>query len=310
MFDFVVNPAGASGKTGRVWKKAETILQEKGVSYRAHFSSAEKGIEEIVRELTSKGEDITLVIAGGDGTMNQAVNGIEDFFRTKVGFISCGSGNDLARSLGISEDIHRNIDTILRNTVIRTLDVGEVKLYGVSGEDRVLVRKFNNGAGIGFDAQVCQEAEESRAKNAMNKMKLGNLIYIATALKVIFSAPRTAARITVDGQTKKYSSLLMAAVMNEPYQGGGFKFAPEAEPADGQLDLCVADHLSRFDFFRVFPSAYEGNHIRFNGVYTDRAKRAEIRLEKPMWVQTDGEVIGMTAHMEVTVLPRMLNLIV
>ena len=312
MFDFVVNPAGASGRTGRIWKQAEEILQKKNTEYRVHYSSPEKGIGEIVRELTSQGKDISLVIVGGDGSMNEAVNGIADFSRTRVGFIPCGSGNDLARSLGISGEPERCLETILRNTVIRSLDVGEVKLYNCVGHegDLPVVRRFNNGAGIGFDAQVCVEAEESNSKNVMNKLKLGKLVYIATALRVIFNAPRTGASITVDGVTKRYESLLMAVAMNEPYEGGGFKFGPDAEPTDALLDLCIADQLSGLDFFRIFPSAYNGNHVRYNGVYISRAARAEIRLDQPMWVQADGEIVGMTTHMEVSVLPRTLYMLI
>ncbi len=312
MFDFVINPAGASGHTGEVWKQTEEILKAGDVSYRVHFSSRETGVEEIVRELTSSGEDISLVIVGGDGTMNQAVNGIADFSRTKVGFIPCGSGNDLARSLGLSDDIKRNVETILRNTVIRNLDVGEAKLFGCTGypQGETVVRRFNNGAGIGFDAQVCEEADISKAKDFLNKLKLGKLVYITTALKTIFNAPRIEAEITTDGEVKKFNALLMASVMNEPYQGGGFKFAPDAEPTDALTDICIVNNVSRSDFFRIFPSAYNGNHIRYNGVYIYRAARVSVKLAKPMWVQTDGEVVGMTSHMEVTVLPRTLNMLV
>ena len=208
MFDFVINPAGASGHTGEVWKQTEEILKAGDVSYRVHFSSRETGVEEIVRELTSSGEDISLVIVGGDGTMNQAVNGIADFSRTKVGFIPCGSGNDLARSLGLSDDIKRNVETILRNTVIRNLDVGEAKLFGCTGypQGETVVRRFNNGAGIGFDAQVCEEADISKAKDFLNKLKLGKLVYITTALKTIFNAPRIEAEITTDGEVKKFNA--------------------------------------------------------------------------------------------------------
>ena len=78
------------------------------------------------------------------------------------------------------------------------------------------------GAGIGFDAQVCEEADISKAKDFLNKLKLGKLVYITTALKTIFNAPRIEAEITTDGEVKKFNALLMASVMNEPYQGGGF----------------------------------------------------------------------------------------
>ena len=88
-FDIIVNPAGAGGKTAAFWKQWEPSFS--GVEYEVHFSSKEHGIKEITQELTSQGRDVNLVIVGGDGSMNEAVNGIADFSHVRLGLLPCGS---------------------------------------------------------------------------------------------------------------------------------------------------------------------------------------------------------------------------
>ncbi len=297
MLQAVVNPAGASGRTLEIWKEAEAFLRRSHAAYEVHFSSPEHGIEEIVRELTSSGEETNLLIAGGDGTMNQAVNGITDFEKVRLGFIPCGSGNDLALSLGIPKDWKENLETVLQGKVHRTLDVGEAEIHTADG--RILHRKFNISSGLGFDAAICQEVEVSSMKPMLNKIGLGKLVYIAVALHLIFATEKTAARLITDGREKKMN-LLFAVAMNQKYEGGGFKFAPDAEDTDGQLDICAADDLSQWDFFRIFPYAYSGKHVRFKGVSIHRTADCELITEEAKWVHTDGEPVCESAHIRWT----------
>ena len=97
--------------------------------------------------------------------------------------------------------------------------------------------------------------------------------------------------------------------MNTKYEGGGFQFCPHAESDDGLLDVCVGNHLSQFDFFRIFPYAYSGNHLKFKGVTEMKAKEIEIKVEKPMWVHTDGEVNCQSTHIQIHLLKEKLQML-
>ena len=110
MFHIIVNPQSSTGRGKSKWEKIEQHFVKSGAAYKVHYSSPANSIEKICGELTSTGEECTLVILGGDGTMNAAVNGIRDFERTKVGFIQTGTGNDLVKGLGISSDIETLIE--------------------------------------------------------------------------------------------------------------------------------------------------------------------------------------------------------
>ena len=317
MPEIVVNPAGASGRTLKTWKKIEPVFRNSGVPYQVHFSTLEHGVTDIVRELTSDHSDKDIVIIGGDGTMNQAVNGIQDFSHTRIGFISCGSGNDLARGLKLSKNPEENAEKILKGDTARTIDIGETVYFNRMNEltkerasaDGYVHRRFNISSGIGFDAAICQKAQIAPAKKTLNKMHLGKLIYLGVAIEIIATTKRTGAWITVDGSTEKYDQLLFTVAMNEPYEGGGFKFCPHADDHDHLLDLCIGNEISKFDFYRIFPYAYKGNHLKFKGVYEKRGHSIEIKTEEPKWVHTDGEVTCMSSHIRISLLSEKMKML-
>ena len=334
MFHIIVNPQSSTGRGKSKWEKIEQHFIKSGAAYKVHYSSPANSIEKICGELTSTGEECTLVILGGDGTMNAVVNGIRDFERTKVGFIQTGTGNDLVKGLGISSDIETLIDSILLNEVVRVCDIGRVTYHNrssildvfthkpldpsseMSQADRGAdgypgsVRLFNISAGIGFDAAVCQQADNSKLKLLLNKIRMGKLIYISEAIHMILASPMVGMKIDCDGYTYMKPRTLFAVVMNTCYEGGGFKFCPDAVNTDGELDLFGANDLNRLNFFRIFPTAYDGSHMRFKGLFADKGKRIRIRSAVPLWVHTDGEVLCKSSCITVDLYPHKLRLIV
>ncbi|MBR4446567.1 MAG: YegS/Rv2252/BmrU family lipid kinase [Solobacterium sp.] len=318
--DFVINPA--SGHAVKAWKKVEKLLQGR-CDYHVHRSENGKNTEVICRELSSAGEDVTIVIVGGDGSMNDAVNGIQDFTHTRLGLIPCGSGNDLAKDLNMPGKLEEQVDRILSGNE-RLCDIGEVIFHTESEElDRAqkqvrvkpdpheIVRRFNISCGIGFDAAICAEVEMSRTKELLNKVHLGKLAYITEAIHTIAETKRVPVTACFDNEkTVTLSGCLFMAGMNHCYEGGGFKFCPDARDDDGLLDFCAGDNVSQFDFFRIFPYAYTGRHVKFNGVYLYRAKSAEIRSDVPLWVHTDGEIRYKSSHITMKIAEEKLRLIV
>ena len=323
MIDFVVNPAGASGRTGKEWEKIETMLAGKA-QYRVHYSSPGHGIEQICRELTQDGP-ADLVIVGGDGSMNEAVNGIADFEHTRIGLIPCGSGNDLAKDLAFPKQREELIRRILEGKTRRVIDIGEVICHSQSAlldagtkkfrpvtEPHEIIRRFNISCGLGFDAAICAEVELSRMKEILNKVRLGKLVYLAEAFKTITrtrNVPVTV-RMADTGEETAYPECLFIAGMNHRFEGGGFQFCPNAADDDGLLDFCIGNGLGRVDFLRIFPYAYSGAHVRFKGVHQKRSAAAEIRSEVPLWLHTDGEIRYMSDHVTMRIAAEKLKLLV
>lgn len=317
MIHAVVNPAGAGGKTMKTWLQAEQILHEKHADYDAHFSSLNRNINDIVSDLSDNDEETRILLFGGDGTMNLAVNAIRDFEKTRIGFVPCGSGNDLAKALKIPKDVNACIEQVMKDEIVRQMDVGELIMHNHYDETGRLIssddqsRYFNISSGMGFDAEICAHVEASGMKKILNKVHLGKMSYITAALKVIFESKRAQCEMIIDGKENvRFEELMFTAAMNNAYEGGGFMFGPGADPCDGVFDLCAADHLTKFDFFRMFPYAYTGSHVKFDGVYMHRAKDVRCKTDRPLWVHTDGEVLGLSSDITLRISDHKLRMII
>ncbi len=308
IFHIVVNPAGASGKARKTWDRLEPVFAESGQDYQVHFSTKEKGIGAICHELEQEGPDTILVIVGGDGTMNEAINGLEHPESVLLGHIPAGSGNDLLRDMGLPKDPVQLAAVILEGKVKRTCDIGELT-YLDTGERK----RFAVSCGIGFDAGVCELAGRSPKKDLLNRIGLGKLIYLAAAFRVIRSQrcgevdiilEEESGRSDVHSSARRevhYDRLLLLACMNHQYEGGGFNFTPDASADDGILNLCAADPESNRAFYRILPMVMVGRHYRSRYMHELRGSRIEIRTSAPMWVHTDGEVKRKADHLEIRV---------
>ena len=184
MYHIIINPVSRSGRGLQIWnKQVEPILREKKAEYRSYFSEKPGDVIRIVRELSARTQgDLSLLILGGDGTMNEALQGMEDPSRFILGYIPTGSSNDLARDLKIPKNPSEALELILNSESPRSMDLGTV-VYP-DGE----MRHFAVSCGIGFDAAVCEEALHSKIKKTMNRLGLGKLTYLGIALRQLFAA--------------------------------------------------------------------------------------------------------------------------
>lgn len=307
IFHVVVNPAGASGRTGKIWRKLEPVFQKSGQTYEVHLSSREHGIGEICRKLEeSCKEEWCLVTVGGDGSVNEAVNGLRHPGRVLFAHIPAGSGNDLVRDMNLPKNPGKIAERILERKVRRSCDIGEIRY-----EDTGKTRRFAVSCGIGFDAGICEMAGRSPCKAVLNKIGLGKLIYIVSAFRVIRDQQCGSADLILQSHgeehTVHYEHLLLLAGMNHQYEGGGFRFAPDADPDDGILNLCTADPEHNYAFYQAFPAVPFGKHYRFPYIHGLQAEQVEIRLSSPMWVHTDGETERKSDHIQLRFLEEKLR---
>lgn len=315
MYYFIVNPTSKTGLGEKHWKRVEKILKERDITYKVVFSKRIGHVEQIVKKLTgeTKKEQIHLVILGGDGTVNEAVQGIEDFSKVKFSYIPTGSSNDLARDMGISTNPEEALEAILKEEKEAYMDMGILHYDRavLNGEEVQLPdRRFMVGCGIGFDAAVCEESVRSKMKLVLNKLKLGKLTYLGIALKQLIQSQMIDGKITIDNQEAVLVKRMFFAVsMVHHYQGGGFKFCPDAKADDGILDFCIASDASKLRVLRILPTAYDGKHVRFKEIQMFTGKKAVIETEKPMWVQTDGEVKAQASKITVSDLGKKVHFI-
>lgn len=288
MYHIIINPASGSGKALKIWnKQVEPLLLEKNVSYKAYFSEKPGDVARIAADILAScpTDSIAVVILGGDGTVNEALQGLSDTSRVVLGYIPTGSSNDLARDLNLPRNPRAALDLILHSGKPQPMDLGTVTYSDGS------TRRFAVSCGIGFDAAVCQEALVSSIKRTMNRLGLGKLTYLGIALRQLFASKAVSATLRINGGGPVgIGNMLFAACMLHRYEGGGFMFAPDARADDGILDICAVGDLSRLFILFALPTAFKGKHYRFKGITPYKAETLTIETSTPLWVHTDGEV--------------------
>lgn len=235
--------------------------------------------------LTADQEEKTLVVLGGDGTVNEVLNGIQNFDHVILGYIPTGSSNDFARGMKIPKDPVKALYLVLHPQAIQKMDIGVVD-YGEKS------RRFAVSAGIGFDAIICHQASVSKLKAALNKIRLGKLTYAGIAIDRLIKDDTVRAEIELDkGEMQVFRDTYFAAVQNQPYEGGGFKFCPEADPGDRKLDVIVVSGLKRWQVIRTLLLAFQGKHVGHKGISIFRCEEVKIRFSQARAVHTDGEAV-------------------
>lgn len=297
MYHIIVNPVSRSGKGLQIWKtQVEPLLRGKNVSYTHYFTRSAGDAIRISRELSARNTDILhLIILGGDGTVNEALQGLTDCSQVILGYIPTGSSNDLARDLGIPTNPSNALELILHSGKPLPMDLGTV-IYS-DGE----TRRFAVSCGIGFDAAVCEEALHSKLKKVMNRLGLGKLTYLGIALKQLFTAKAISGRLLLEnGHSVEIGNMLFTACMLHRFEGGGFMFAPDADAGDGILNMCAVGDLPKLLILFALPTAFKGKHYRFKGVNPYSAGELTIETSRPLWVHTDGEVTRKSSHIRIT----------
>lgn len=302
MYHIIINPSSKSGKGLSIWNTLEPILIQKGVSYRSYFSERPGHVKELAAQITTDSSGnmspVNLILLGGDGTVNEALQGVADFSHVTIGYIPAGSSNDLARALKLHRDPIKLLTRILDGSHTQMLDLGILtykNCFGPDGQPYISAngndRYFIVSSGIGFDAAVCEEALSSPIKNTLNKLKLGKLTYLGIALKQLFAAKTVSCTIHLDSKTLIHiPRFLFSAFMIHPYEGGGFCFCPQADNTDGILDLCVVGKLPKLLILIALPTAFWGKHYIFPKIDHYTASSIRIKTSIPLWVHTDGEV--------------------
>ena len=303
MYEIIVNPKARTGQGGTLRQKLEVELKKRKTEYKIYFTNARKHAEKLAAEITGDGKEHILLVLGGDGTLNEVVNGIQDVSKVTLGYIPVGSGNDFARGMGLAKESINVIDQILDMKQVREINVGVAEQGGWS-------RRFLVSSGIGFDAAVCHEVCVSKWKVILNRLKLGKLSYAVVALdRLRKDKPVRMELQTEDGSWQEYPKTYFAAFMNLPYEGGGFKFCPDASPSDDLLDIMVISGLTKFKILCLLPTAVVGKHVLFRGVQILKAKEVHVKTDQALPIHTDGEPAFLRKEIHVSLLEKKMKVI-
>ncbi len=298
MYHIIINPASRSGRGAKIWsEQIEPARKETNVVYQTYFSKKAGEVKHLAAQITAEhpdDPDLKLIILGGDGTVNEALQGIADPSKVILGYIPTGSSNDLARDLNIPKEPKAALDLLLRDAAPRVMDLG--RLTYLDADQPEESRLFAVSCGIGFDAAVCAEAMHSPIKDTMNRIGLGKLTYLGIALKQLITARKVSCTLTLEDTVHNRQEnlalprFLFVTCMSHRYEGGGFMFCPSADDHDGVLDLCSVGNISKGLVLLALPTAFFGKHYFVKGINAHTATRMSITTSSPLWVHTDGEV--------------------
>ena len=286
----IVNPGAGSVEDLEVLESALGSLPDSHVLRTEAAGDAERFAREAVRD----GADL-VVAAGGDGTLNEVLNGLsEDFDKARLGLIPLGTGNDFARSIGVPNDLQGALAVLLEGTV-RSLDVARATI----GET---CRCFINMSAGGFSGEVSERASDA-------KDSWGPLAYMRGAIGALPEMKGFLTTITLNGAETLRLETFNIVLANGRYVASGIPAAPTAVLDDGLLDVVISPLTTLPQLAVLIPQVLLGLHLDSDLLLFRRATRVEIECDPPMAFNVDGELIGEgIARFEI--LPRALRVIV
>jgi diacylglycerol kinase (ATP) len=274
---FLVNPASGNGGTGKRWAALAHRAAALGVVGETRYSERPGHLAELAATV-----DADVVVAvGGDGTLNEVVNGLmQRDERPTLATIPLGTGMDFVRTHGISSDFDTAV-RIVGGDATRTVDVGRVE------HSRGTTFLANVGS-VGMSGAVAQRV------NGMAKPLGGKATYFYALTRVFFAWQNTPIRVELADGTTREGPMHDVIVANGRWHGGAMLLAPEAEPDDGLFDVVTIGDVNKRDFVSTAPKIYNGTYLSHPKVDLLRSSSVAVDAPEPLPIELDGEQVGTT----------------
>ncbi|WP_125767716.1 diacylglycerol/lipid kinase family protein [Companilactobacillus furfuricola] len=290
--EILFNQKAGNGQSNTTCKKIQAFLDRKQINYQIHKTMADGDGIRIARELADGlSNDQMILVIGGDGTLNQALNGVKisQYPQTPIAYIPSGSGNDFSRGVKIK----REDPTILLQRILAMSQPVEIDVAKATDLKTDRIKYFVNNIGMGFDASAVYYTNHSKRKNVLNSLKLGTLAYVSSLVKVIRLQKGFDIDVLINGKTKHFDNAYIVTATNHPYFGGGIAIDPKADPFDHKLDLVVVNKITGTTFVKLFVKLLtDGSHLDDQNVWHIQQPTFTIYDHQPEQGQMDGEELG------------------
>jgi diacylglycerol kinase (ATP) len=275
---FIVNPVAGKGNTLKMIPQIEALMAKESLIYKIEITKAPGHASEIAREYLRNNSKIRVYAVGGDGTLNEVLQGVvgSDAY---LGIVPAGTGNDFLKTFCTVTNPNILLPQLIHADPI---DVDVCQMND---------RYFLNIASAGFDADVVASTQYLKRLPLIK----GKIAYIGGILLSLIRLKNIQATFYIDDKKVDMNSMLLAAFANGRYYGGGMMPTPEAEPDDGILDVCVIEGMKRFKIFRFFPRFIKGIHTTMKEVTTYRCRTIRMECPYPVHVNADGELFKLSS---------------
>ncbi|MFT3901518.1 MAG: YegS/Rv2252/BmrU family lipid kinase [Gordonia sp. (in: high G+C Gram-positive bacteria)] len=278
----LANPQARKGTGLAIADDVARLLIDRGITARVVAGKDLPDAQRVAAEAVADPSVDAIVAVGGDGSIRLALEAAAGS-TTPVGIIPAGTGNDLARALGVPlGDLPGAVDVIATGAA-KAIDLGRVRL-----DDTGETTLFVTVAATGFDADVTKRAVTMRWPRGQSR-------YLVAALAEVASLTTRRFTVRVDGETLADGEVLFTAIGNTRSYGGGMLITPDADVHDGRLDVTVATKdpgVGRATLLRLLPTVFSGKHVEHELVRTGRGKVVEVSSDPAALVSVDGDLIG------------------
>ena len=298
----IVNPNAGKGLGSRDWHKIEYLLNEYNLSFDVKFTRSKGHAIQLTREGIKKGYR-NIIAVGGDGTMNEVINGCFDQKVCKpdelyISMITVGTGNDWARMFGIPVDYEEAIKVITRKKTCLH-DTGIVRYYHGARRKK---RFFINIAGLGFDAVVARRTNRQKERG-----RSGKALYMWSLLRSLLAYKYTQVEVIIDGKRLSNKVFTISLGIGR-YSGGGMMQTPGAIHDDGLFDITIIKKMRKGEVIRNLKLLYNGHILNHTKIMGFTGKEILIDSDPLIHLEVDGESMGHSPF-EFQIIPRSINIV-
>jgi diacylglycerol kinase (ATP) len=278
----IVNPHAAYGRAGRTWPDVLAQLEKEGFDVTWQFTQRRGHASQLAHEAVTQGAQ-TIIVIGGDGTMNEIVNGIlrDPHHMPDIALIPLGTGADLAKTLGIPDDWREAIK-ILKQGRTQSIDVGEITFTTAAKKwKRYFANVFDAGLGGNVD----------RIANTLPKGIGGLLTFLFSSLLALITFRPMRLQVWIDKKFFDHALIPIVGVANGQFFGGDMHIAPMAKTDDGLFEILYVKNTNIFKFLiHVLGKVYQAGHLKYKNVYHYQGRELRIRGDRLFLTDVDGEV--------------------
>ncbi len=281
---FIINPVAGKGKGVKSNLQIREYLKRNSIDAKIILTEKPKHATKIADQLSPNFKRIISV--GGDGTLNEVINGLSLSVEREVGILPIGSGNDFASALKMGKNFAENLILVLSDAPkTQKVDIGHVEYSEYGNADTKYETRFINSLGFGFDAYVAY-------LNQTNKKLSGIASYIYAVIRALSNFNSSEIDYVIDKKEKVSGKKLMLAIGNSKTTGGGFYLTPDAEINDGKFNLCTIDNVSNIKLLQALPKALFNKIKNVSEVKLDIFTTLNILVKNEgYFVHCDGENI-------------------
>lgn len=301
---FIVNPVSGHGRTRSRWKEIASALQGRGLQFGVEHTEAPLHAIELTRQAINN-EYNCIVAVGGDGTLNEVLNGFFQDGRllrpdVMLSALSTGTGSDVARVFNFP-GLALGLDRLWNESCAKSCDIVEATFYGEDGikQNRWLL----NIADVGLGSETCLRV------NRNSKYLGGFASFLTGALSSIIHYRNQPLSVEIDGQEVFNGPSALVAVANGRFFGGGMMIAPGARTDDGLLDVVVLKEFTRLELLCNMPRVYRGRHVTHPKVMLHQGQNVTIRSPNELALEMEGEVPGKVCQASFAVRPLALKIV-